>query len=349
MHIEQQKMRPHFLVLCMVGAAVLAAAVLWPFLKPLALAIIFAVVLEGLYLRISHALGGWPSLSALITVIASVVVILLPLSLIGVLVGNEAHGLYVSLEQGSGRSAVSDLFLKVGDAVAPASPLLGDFVRGISTDLDRYVKEALQWITEHAGEIFSGASRLLLSSFIFFIALYYLLRDGKKVRKILIDLSPLNDRDDKGVFNRLELTINSIIKGNFVIALIQGLLTTTGFLIFGIPNALLWGMLAAVAALIPGVGTALVLAPAIAFLFLTGTSFQAFGLLIWAVLAVGLVDNLLGPKLVGKGAKLHPLLVLLSVLGGLALFGPIGIFLGPLSVSFLFALLSIYADFSKLS
>jgi predicted PurR-regulated permease PerM len=347
--MEQQKLRPYFLMLAVVGAAVLASAVLWPFLKPLALAIIFAVVLEGLYERISGALGGWPSASALLTVLVSVVVILLPLSLVGVLVGNEAHNLYVSLDANGGRSALSGALLKADDTFGRFIPGFGDFARSVSVNLDSYTKEALQWIAAHAGDIFSGASKLLLSSFIFFIALYYLLRDGKKLRQILIDLSPLSDREDKGVFDRLQLAINSIIKGNFVIALIQGVLTMLGFFLFGVPNALLWGMVTAIAALIPGVGTSLVLIPATVFLFLTGTDFQAFGLLIWGTLAVGLIDNLLGPKLVSKGMKLHPLLVLLSVLGGLAFFGPIGIFLGPLSVSFLFALLSIYADFSKLS
>jgi predicted PurR-regulated permease PerM len=340
-------LRPYFLILSVVGAIVLATAVLWPFLKPLALAVIFAVVLEGLYTRISHALGGWPSTSALLTVIVSVLLILLPLSLVGVLVANEAHSLYVSLDAGAGQGAFTNLFLRANDTFGAIIPGFGEFTRGVSTDLDTYMREVLQWIAGHAGDIFSSVSRLLLSSLIFFIALYYLLRDGKRVRHILIALSPLSDKEDKGVFDRLELAINSIIKGNFVIALVQGLLTTLGFLLFGIPNAILWGMVAAIAALIPGIGTALVFAPAVAFLFLTGTTIQAFGLLIWGALAVGLIDNLLGPKLVGRGMKLHPLLVLLSVLGGLALFGPIGIFLGPLSVSFLFALLSIYADFSK--
>ena len=179
----------------------------------------------------------------------------------------------------------------------------------------------------YAGQIFSSISSLLLSLFIFFIALYYLLRDGKRVRQMLIELSPLNDREDEGVFDRLELAVNSVIKGNLVIALVQGVLTTIGFMLFGVPNAILWGTVAAVAALIPGIGTGLVFIPAVAFLFFTGANVPAFGLFIWGALGVGLIDNFLGPKLVGSGMKLHPLLVLLSVLGGLMYFGPAGIFL----------------------
>ncbi len=347
--MQNQRLRPYFLLLSLVGAIALAAAVLWPFIKPLALAMVFAVVLQGLYNRISSLFGGWPSTAALLTVIVSVLLILLPLSLVGVLVGNEAHNLYVSLEEGGGQNAVAELALRADETFGGIVPSFRKFSRSFSTDLDAYTKEALQWIAGHAGEIFSSVSRLLLSSFIFFIALYYLLRDGKRVRQLLIELSPLSDREDEGVLNRLELAVNSVIKGNLVIALVQGVLATIGFLLFGVPNAVLWGTVAAVAALIPGFGTALVFIPAVAFLFLTGTLLQAAGLLIWGVLAVGLIDNLLGPTLVGSGMKLHPLLVLLSVLGGLIYFGPAGIFLGPLSLSLLLALLSIYSDVSRSS
>ncbi len=334
-------------MIVLVGAIALTALIFAPFLKPLALAAVFAVVLQGLYRMISKLLGGWPSVAALLTVVVSVFLILLPLSLVGVLVGNEAHDMYLSLEEGGGRSTIAELFLRVDETFGGIIPGLGEFSRDISANLDTYTKEALQWITGHAGDIFSSISSLLLSLFIFFIALYYLLRDGTHVRQMLIELSPLSDRDDERVFDRLELAVNSVIKGSLTIALVQGVLTVIGFTLFGVPSAILWGTVAAVAALIPGIGTALVFIPAVAFLFYTGATPQAFGLLAWGTLAVGLIDNFLGPKLVGSGMRLHPLLILLAVIGGIMFFGPIGIFLGPLSVSLLFALLSIYADVSR--
>lgn len=342
-----ERLRPYFLILFLVGALALTGAVFWPFLKPLALAAVFAVVLQGLYTRISKLLGGWPSTSAFLTVLISVVLILLPLSLVGVLVGNQARDVYLSIEKSGEQSVLPQMLLRVDQAFGTLVPGLSEFTRDASTNVDTYIKDALQWITGHAGEIFSSISRLLLSFFIFFIALYYLLRDGKRVRQILIELSPLSDREDEGVFNRLELAVNSVIKGNLVIALVQGVLTTIGFTLFGVPNAILWGTVAAVAALIPGIGTGLVFLPTIVILFFTGATVSAFGLLIWGAVGVGLIDNLLGPRLVGHGMNLHPLLVLLSVLGGLMYFGPAGIFLGPLVVSLLFSLLSIYADVAR--
>ena len=130
-------------------------------------------------------------------------------------------------------------------------------------------------------------------------------------------------------------------------ALIQGILTAVGFALFGVPNPTLWGSVAAIAALVPSVGTALVLFPAILFLYWSGAALSALGLLLWGATAVGLIDNFLGPKLAGRGMRLHPFLILLSILGGIALFGPIGFLLGPLVLSMLFVLLEIYSVINK--
>ena len=120
-----------------------------------------------------------------------------------------------------------------------------------------------------------------------------------------------------------------------------------GIWIFGIPNATLWGSIAAIAALIPSVGTSLVVLPGVLYLFLFGERFAALGLMIWGMTAVGLIDNILGPHLMKRGIAIHPFFILLSVLGGLGLFGPVGFLIGPLILALLFALLDIYAKVIK--
>jgi predicted PurR-regulated permease PerM len=160
-------------------------------------------------------------------------------------------------------------------------------------------------------------------------------------------VSPFVDSDDEAILNKLHLAINSVFKGNLTIALIQAFMTALGFAIFGVPNFVLWGTLAGICALIPTVGTSLVLIPGIIYLVLNGMGIYALGLLIWSIGAVGLIDNLLGPRLIGKEIAVHPLLVLFSVLGGISFFGPIGFILGPLSASLFLALLEIYISSSK--
>lgn len=345
---QLEKIRPYFLIVFLAGAALLTLEVFAPFLKPLALAAVFAVVLHRIFDRIVKVLHGWESTAALITVLIGVVMIIVPLSLVGVLVGNEARTLYTSLEgAGGGRTVVAQMILTANETYGGVVPGLSSLAQNASVNVDSYTKQVLEWITGNAGGIFSGVSNLLLSLFIFFIALYYLLRDGKRVRKILIEISPLSDRDDSRILDRLELAVNSVIKGNLAIALVQGVMSTVGLALFGVPSAILWGAVSAVAALIPGIGTGLVILPIVGYLLFIGATTNALGLLIWGMVGVGLIDNFLGPKLVGRGMNLHPLLVLLSVLGGLVYFGPAGIFLGPLTVSLLFALLSIYTDLSR--
>lgn len=339
----------YFLVVLIAVSSVLAFFIFRPFLVPLVLAAVFATILHPFYQAVLHRMKDSPGLAAFVTIIVSVVCILGPLTFITVQIAGDAQALYVSLSDGSGRTYLDTVFQYANGVVAQYAPSLALSTSELSASIGDYIKSGLQWIIQHLGGAFGEAARLLLSLFIFLIALYYLLRDGTKLKQMLIKASPLKDTDDTIVFARLGLAVNSVIRGSLIIALIQGVLTGIGFAFFGVPNSVLWGVVAAFAALIPGIGTSLILIPGIAYLFIIGAVTPAIGLLVWSILAVGLIDNFLGPRLVGRGMQLHPLVVLLSVFGGLALFGPVGVFLGPLCVSLLFALLSIYQHISKQS
>jgi predicted PurR-regulated permease PerM len=128
------------------------------------------------------------------------------------------------------------------------------------------------------------------------------------------------------------------------VALIQGVVMGIGLWIFNVPNPALWGVVAAVASLLPMIGTALVSVPAIIFLFATGSTASSLGLLVWSVVAVGMIDNFLSPIIVGKKIHLPSIIILFSVLGGISLLGPVGILIGPLTVSLLYTLISIYRN-----
>jgi predicted PurR-regulated permease PerM len=260
-------------------------------------------------------------------------------------IAGEAVQLYNTTISGQDKQNLLITVLKsAGQTSENFIPGTGAFFVELSGNLDGYIQQGLEWLISHLGLALSGVSSFLLSLFIFFISFYYLLRDGNRLKKAIIKLSPLEDKEDEIVFKRLENAINSVIKGSLLIAIIQGILTTIGFTIFGIPNSILWGTITVIAALIPGIGTTLVILPAVVYLFIIGNNLSAVGLILWGMLAVGLIDNILGPKLVGRNLEIHPLFILLSVLGGIAFFGPLGVFLGPLTMSSLFAVLSVYVD-----
>lgn len=342
--MQSKTLQPYFLLAILGGSFVLAYLILKPFLAPLLLAVIFAVVLQPFYKRLRATLGDRASLASIATVLIFAIVVLVPAGFVGSRLVLEAQQLYASISTQGAGATLGTVLDAAERAVSGIIPDAGARFEQIRADIDTYAAKALNWIVEHIGAAFSSALTILLDIFVFFVALYYLLRDGSALTRKIVELSPLSDRDDSVVLDRLGAAVNSVIKGQLAIALIQGTLTGVGLAIFGVPNAVLWGMVAAIAALIPSIGTALVLAPAVVYLALVGSTGSAIGLAIWGATAVGLIDNLLGPRLISTGLQLHPLLVILAVLGGIIVFGPIGIFLGPLTMSLLLVLLSIYGD-----
>jgi predicted PurR-regulated permease PerM len=174
---------------------------------------------------------------------------------------------------------------------------------------------------------------------------FYFFRDGKEFMQLLIKASPLPDREDEVIFERMARAVRAVATGTLLLALMQGILVALGFTIFGIERGILWGSFAALGALMPGIGTTIVTVPAIIYLFATGNTVYGVGLLVWSVVIVGLVDNVVGPYLIGRKNNMHPFVILISVLGGIALFGPIGFIVGPVIVTLFIVLLEIYNQY----
>ncbi|MDQ3089804.1 MAG: AI-2E family transporter [bacterium] len=335
--MNQKKPHLYFLLTILVGMIILTFFIFRPFLYALALAIIFAATFRPMYIKILHNFNERKGLSALVTLLAVIALVFIPLTFLGWQIFNEAGQLYITLDINGTNEIVEFIDSRI-NVLKQAFPLF----EGVTLNIEQYLKQGAAWVASNLGSVFSSFAKLAMSTFIFLIALYYFLKDGIKFKKAVVRLSPLEDSDDEVIIAKLGKAVNSIMRGTLIIALVQGLLVSIGFMIFGVPNAVLWGSVAAISAVIPGIGTALVITPAVIYLFLIGQTFSAIGLLIWGFIAVGLVDNFLGPKILGKDTELHPFLVLLSVLGGIAFFGPVGLLLGPLAVSLMIALMDIY-------
>lgn len=345
--MDAKMLQSYFLFTLVAISSVLAFFIFRPFLIALILAVVFATVLYPFYQWISRHMSGSPGLAAFLTILILIVCVVGPFTLIVKQITNDAQQAYSSLSGGSGRVYFNTVFQYINDTATRYAPSLTlPAASELSISTEQWIKSGLQWLIQNLGEASSRIAQFVGSLFVFLIALYYLLRDGATLKRLIVQISPLADADDEVVFMRLKLAIYSIIRGSLIIALIQGVLTGIGFAFFGVPNSVLWGVVAAFSALIPGIGTSLVLVPGIVYLFVIGAMTPAIGLLVWSGIAVGLIDNFLGPRLVGRGMQLHPLIVLLSVFGGLAFFGPVGVFLGPLCISLLFALLSVYQHIS---
>ncbi|MES2087366.1 MAG: AI-2E family transporter [Patescibacteria group bacterium] len=336
------KLGYYFLIFLITAIFGLSAFIFWPFFGACVLAVVFGVIFQPVHNKILQYTKNSRMFSALLTTIIIILVVITPIFFLGMQIFQEAQNLNLSTDSQGGSNIVSTItaFTSKIESTFP-------FLKNITIDINQYLRGILGSLTQHFGDIFSSFAKLFANIFIFLFTLYYILKDGAEIRKFVVKLSPLPDRDDNIILNKLALAIHSVVIGSLLVAVIQGGVASIGFLIFGLPNVILWGIVATFSALIPGVGTSLVLIPAIAFLFFTGHTVQAIGLFIWAALAVGLIDNFLSPKLLSRGMELHPQIVLISVLGGLMLFGPLGFLIGPLTLNLLFALLDIYSHVTK--
>ncbi|MCM2339197.1 MAG: AI-2E family transporter [Burkholderiales bacterium] len=305
-----------------------------PFWMVLVLGGSFSVVLYPIYEWLTNKkVPNW--LSALLTVLFFVIIIGIPLFGIGAIVFNQSQNAYEMIVSNQNSISFIDSINTSINKILP---------EGISFDLYGKISDLISLVTNNIASIFSTTVSTILSLVLTLLSIFYFLKDGARFRKALIILSPLSDVDDQKIIARLAVSINGIIKGYLFVALIQGILMGIGLTLFGVPNAALWAVITVITALIPTIGTALISVPAIIFLLVTGNTVQAIGMLCWAVAVVGMIDNLLSPLIVGSKTKLPPFLILFSVLGGISLVGPLGILVGPLTISLLYTLISLYRD-----
>lgn len=305
-----------------------------PFVSALALAAIIVTICYPLYTRIlSRTPFHNESLAAFATTILVLMIVIIPLFLITSALVNEAISVYglLSNEQIGFESSLNEV-----------ETVIQGYLPGFELNVTEYLKQMAAYLALNLGAIFAGTASTLFLFLIAIIGSFYLFRDGKAFTKSLVRISPLPDKQDSVIIDRLAVAVRSVAVGTVLVALIQGTLTGLGLWIFGFERAVLWGVVAGFGALIPSVGTTVVFIPAIVFLLFNGAYLYAIGLAVWGSLAVGLIDNILGPYLMSRGNKLHPFLILLAVLGGISVFGPIGFIVGPVVVSLFVVLLELY-------
>jgi len=323
------------------GLLTLAGYMVWlimaPFMSALALAAIIVTICYPLFDKIKqHVPRQNRSIAAFIATMVVLVVVVIPIFLISSLVIRELVSFYQVLDSGN---------LSIESSLTQVETAVQLYIPGFEIDLSEQIKFSAQWFTGNLGAIFAGTISTVFAFFIALLASFYFFRDGKELLQLVIKISPLPDHEDEIIFARLVSAVRAVATGTVFVALIQGSLVAIGFTFFGIERAILFGSIASVGALMPGIGTTIVTAPAIIYLFFTGNIVSGVGLLIWSVLIVGLVDNLIGPYLMSRGNKMHPFIILISVLGGIALFGPIGFIIGPVVVTLFLVLLEIYNQY----
>lgn len=322
------------LLVLLAGVSLLLFFVFAPFLSVLALAVVFAVLLHSPYEKLTRIFRGWQSTAALLTVGLMLIFFIVPLFFLGAQIVQEAQGLYTGMH-GNEVQYMHTIQRAIENPVQRVFP-------GFIFDLNTAVGNALAFISNNLGSLIYQTLFVLIGTFLMLLALFFFLRDGRKLLASLAEMSPLGREVTNEILNAMYETIRSIVRGTLFIVIIRWLCIWIAFSLFGIPNAILWSSVGGVIGAIPGLGTPFSFIPAIIYLYLAGNVISAVGLAIFGIATIILADNILTPYFFGKGLKVPSMFVLFSILGGILFFGPLGFILGPLVLSVFLSVIRAY-------
>ncbi len=321
------------------------AWILMPFYGTILWGAIIALLFAPLHRRLLRKMPGRPTLAAILTLLTVLVVVILPLALITAAMAREAAGVYQRIQ--SGEMDPASYLKGVFDALPGWITVLLDRL-GL-TDfniLQRRVTAALsegsQYIATQAFSLGQNTFEFVASLFVTLYLAFFLIRDGEDVSRSVRRAVPLAGAHKRELVDKFTTVIRATVKGNLLVAAIQGTLGGIAFWFLGVNGALLWGVLMAFLSLVPAVGAALVWVPVAAYFFMTGGYWQAIALSAWGVLVIGLIDNVLRPILVGKDTRMPDYVVMITTLGGLAVFGINGFVIGPAIAAMFIAVWHIY-------
>ncbi|MGC9599559.1 MAG: AI-2E family transporter [Minisyncoccia bacterium] len=333
--MDARRSETWFFVALLAVALFLTWSILAPYVGMLVFAGTLAFLFQPPYQKLLRVFR-YESLAAFATIIIVTLIVFVPLGFFGVRIFGEATALYASLTAHGGFDFGAALtnFLHAHFKNFP--------IPNLTFNVSNYVQQGLTWLIQNLGSLFSGVTQIFFTAFLSLLGLFYFLKDGERLKNWVTGIVPLAPEYSEDIVREMETVGSSVVKGTLMVAVIQGIVMGIGFFLFGIPDPTFWGTLVVFTSIIPIVGTWLVVVPAIAYLLFTGQTALGIGLAIWSAILVNLIYNVLSPQLMHRGVHLHPYLILLSVLGGIGLFGPIGFLTGPLIMALLFSLLKIY-------
>ncbi len=302
-----------------------------PFFAPIFWACAIALLFYPVQIRLAERWGNKPTLIALSTLLLCVVVLVIPVLLILSSFVAEGTELYARIESGE---INPNEYL---DRVRSAIPLVERTLDWLELDMAALEQQATNGALAASGFAARNVFSLGQSTFNFLLSLalmlymtFFLLRDGSVLIDLITRALPLGEERERLLFSKFAEVTRATIKGNLVVAIVQGALGGIIFWILDIPTPVLWGVAMAIVSLIPAVGAALIWGPFAIYLFVSGQFTPGLVLVIYGIAVIGLADNILRPLLVGRDTKLPDWLVLLSTLGGLGMFGINGFVMGPL-------------------
>ncbi len=330
-----KRFQAYFFVCLLAASVVLTLLVFRSYLMPLAFGAVLAVIFRPFYHLLHRLLRSDVAAAFLSTVVAALVLVL-PMVYFFAALYSELSGTYSSWSGLLDTNALRSLLQKwlTPDQLQQVLNMVGSSAG--------FLQSAAERILGGLFGLFGNALAVLLGFVVMLLSLYYLLKDGARIKKEVLVLSPLNDEYDELVIGRLVAAATAVVNGFVVIGLVKGVVAGVCYWLVGLPAPFFWGVMTGLSWFMPIFGSALIMLPAAGYMLMTGHIAAAVIIVVVAAAVVHPVDNLLQPYLVGAQIRIHPLLVLLSVIGGLEFFGFSGFIFGPMALAATLALLDIY-------
>ena len=317
-----------------------------PFLVEIFLALVLFIISKPLYHFFLRLFRGRRGLSSAVTCILLAIVIVMPLLTLASIIAAEALDIYNQISKGLQNGNLWEALTAKLTAIETYAREWHVNLNLSYPQIEEFIRSALvnasQFIYTSAIGMVKGFTSVIFSLLLIFFVTFFFFIEGDDFIKTVKALSPLDPAHNEEILGDVETTIKATLRGTIIVALIQGILGGGGFMIFGIPSAAFWGTLMVPISVVPVVGAALIWVPGALFLFIKGSTWAGLGMLFWGIVVIGTVDNLVKPYLM-KGARYTPtIFTFFAIMGGIAYFGTIGFILGPLILSFLLSVLSIY-------
>lgn len=343
-HKEALRFQRAFLLLLLAGISVLFVQMVRDFLLAVFLAAIFAGMSNPLFRRLRAQLGGRDSAASIVTILLLLLGVIVPLTTFLVFVVSESVHLSQSITEWV-RSEPD----RLGQlrAWAERLPLVGRFVPANDVLVQKLGEVASTVGPMLAGKLAAvgrGTLAFFFQLFVCLYAMFFFLVDGRQLLRQVLYYIPLGPAQEAQLLERFISVTRATLKGSLLIGVIQGILAGVAFAIAGVPAASFWGTVMVVLSIIPAVGAALVWIPAVGYLAIVGQGGPALGLFIWCAVVVSSVDNFLRPLLVGRDARMSDLMILLSTMGGIVLFGALGFIVGPIIAALFVTVWHIYGN-----
>jgi predicted PurR-regulated permease PerM len=340
--MSQDRINKIVLLLLVFGISALFLNMLKPFLMAIFLAGLFSALARPVYRRLRILFRGHRHPASAVTLILMIVVVLLPLFfLISTVVGQAVDvgqtvtpWIRMNLEQPDRLTAYLEGL--------PFYDYLEPYREQFLERAGKLVGSTSNWIVGRLSQATLGTANFIFMTFVFLYTMYFFQMDGHKLVRLILYYLPLNGDDESLMLDKFTSVSRAMIKGTFLIGILQGSLAGIAFAVAGIDNAVFWGTVMSVLSIIPSVGSALVWIPASIVLMMQGNMVAGIGLLAFCGLIVGSLDNVLRPILVGKDTRMHELMIFFGTLGGILMFGIPGVLIGPLIASLFITIWELY-------